>query len=70
MGLKTFTISFAKLSKEKSFRYDVDFADFQNNFLVKKYYSFNDLFEFASDNKVNIEDLEEDFGEPVGSEIW
>lgn len=51
MGLKTFTIDFRNIGKEKTFRYDVDFADFQNDFLVEKYYSFNDLFEFQKNNK-------------------
>lgn len=61
MGLKTFTIDFQNIGKEKTFRYDVDFADFQNDFLVEKYYSFNDLFEFQKNNKVDIEILDDDF---------
>lgn len=61
MGLKTLTIDFLNISKEKTLRYDVDFADFQNNFLVEKYYSFNDLFELQKNNKVDIENLDGDF---------
>lgn len=61
MGLKTFTTDFQNIGKEKTFRYDVDFADFQNDFLIEKYYSFNDLFEFQKNNKVDIENLDDDF---------
>jgi type I restriction enzyme S subunit len=61
MGLKYFTIDFWNIGKEKTFRCDVDFADFQNNFLINNYYSFNNLFEFKKNNKVNIESLEDDF---------
>jgi len=61
MGLKTFTIDFQNISKEKTLRYDVDFANFQNDLLVEKYYSFNDLFEFQENKKVNIENLDDDF---------
>lgn len=61
MGLKIFTIDFAELSKEKTFRCDIDFVDFQNNFLIEKYYSFNDLFEFQKNKKINIENLDDDF---------
>ena len=61
MGLKTFTIDFQNIGKERTFRYDVDFADFQNNFLLEKAYSFNDLFEFQKNNKVDIENLDDDF---------
>ena len=59
--LKTFTIDFQNIGKEKTFRCDVDFADFQNDFLVEQYYSFNDLFEFQKNNKVDIENLDDDF---------
>lgn len=59
--LKRFTINFKELGKEKSFRYDVDFVKFQNDFLVERFYSFNDLFEFASKDKIEIEKLEGDF---------
>ncbi len=61
MGLKIFTTDFQNIGKEKTFRYDVDFADFQNDFLIEKYYSFNDLFEFQKNNKVDIENLDDDF---------
>lgn len=61
MGLKTFIINFQNISKEKTFRYDVDFADFQNGFSIEKYYSFNDLFEFQKNNKVDIQSLDDDF---------
>ncbi len=61
MGLKTFTTDFQNISKEKTFRYDIDFIDFQNNFLVEQYYSFNDLFEFQKNNKVDIDNLDDDF---------
>ena len=61
MPLKQFTTDFRELGKEKSFRYDVDFVNFQNGFLVEQYYSFNNIFTFASQNKVDIEKLDEDF---------
>jgi type I restriction enzyme, S subunit len=61
MGLKTFTVEFKNLAKEKTARCDVDFIDFQNDFLVDKYYSFNDLFQFSKENKVDIKNLEDNF---------
>lgn len=61
MPLKQFTIDFQELGKEKSFRYDVDFVNFQNDFLAERFYSFNDLFTFASENKVNVGKLDDDF---------
>ncbi|MDP3052996.1 MAG: hypothetical protein Q8N22_03575 [bacterium] len=61
MSLKQFTIDFRELGKERSFRYDVDFLNFQNEFLAERFYSFNDLFTFASENKVNVEKLDDDF---------
>jgi len=61
MPLKQFTTDFQELVKEKSFRYDVDFVNFQNGFLADRYYSFNDLFEISSKNKVDIEKLDDDF---------
>ncbi len=61
MPLKQFTIDFWELGKEKSFRYDVDFLNFQNEFLAERFYSFNDLFSFASENKVDVEKLDDDF---------
>ena len=61
MPLKQFTTDFRELGKEKSFRYDVDFVNFQNGFLVERHYSFNDLFAFSTKNKVDIEKLDDDF---------
>ncbi len=61
MPLKQFTIDFQKLGKEKSFRYDVDFVNFQNEVLAERHYSFNDLFAFSSKNKVDVEILNDDF---------
>jgi type I restriction enzyme S subunit len=61
MALKQFTTDFRELGKEKSFRYDVDFVNFQNDFLAERFYSFNDLFTFASENKVDVEKLDDDF---------
>lgn len=61
MPLKQFTIDFRELGKEKSVRYDVDFLNFQNEFLAERFYSFNNLFAFASENKVDIEKLDDDF---------
>ena len=61
MPLKQFTIDFRELGKEKSFRYDVDFVNFQNDFLAEHYYSFNDLFTFSSKNKVDFRNLDDDF---------
>ncbi len=61
MPLKQFTTDFQGLAKEKSFRYDVNFVDFQNEFLAEQYYSFTDLFQFQKGNKVDIEKLDDDF---------
>lgn len=61
MPLKTLTTNFGKLGKEKSFRYDVDFVQFQDSFSNDQYYAFNDLFSFSAENKVNIADLDDDF---------
>lgn len=61
MPLKQFTIDFRELGKETSFRYDVDFVNFQNEFLAERFYSFNDLFTFASEDKVDVEKLDDDF---------
>jgi type I restriction enzyme S subunit len=61
MSFKHFTIDFQELAKEKSFRYDVDFVNFQNEFLAERFYTFNDLFEFSHENKVDVEKLDDDF---------
>lgn len=61
MGLKTLFTNIQSLSKEKSLRCDVDFVEFQNHFTLSKYYSFKDLFEIVKDNKVNLENLDDDF---------
>jgi len=61
MPLKQFTTDFQGLGKEISFRYDVDFLDFQRGFLVENYYSFDNLFDFSSKNKVNLDSLDDDF---------
>ena len=61
MGLKQITIDFEELSKEKTLRCDVDFINFQRNFLVKQYYSFNDLFIIQEKNKDDIKILDNDF---------
>ena len=61
MSLKQFTTDFQELGKEISFRYDVDFLGFQRDFLVERYYSFDDLFDFSTKNKVDTEKLDDDF---------
>lgn len=61
MGLKVFTVEFAALSKERTFRQDVGFHYFQNNSLVQGYYYFNNLFEIQKNNKVDIENIDNDF---------
>lgn len=61
MALKQFTVDFQELGKEKTLRHDVDFIKFQHDFLVDHFYSFNDLFSFSKDNKLNVEELEDDF---------
>lgn len=61
MPLKQFTIDFRNLGKEKTFRYDVDFLNFQKDFLAGRFYSFRDLFAFASENKVDVEKIDDDF---------
>ncbi len=61
MGLNVFWVDFKELSKETTFRFDVDFVYYQKNFSIKKYYTFSVLFDFRKDNKVNIEDLNNDF---------
>ena len=52
---------FADLGKEKTFRQDVGFHYFQNNSLVQGYYYFNNLFEIQKNNKVDIENINNDF---------
>jgi hypothetical protein len=61
MPLKQFLTDIKEISKEKSFRNDVDFSNFQNDFLVDNFYSFRELFSFANKNKVDLEDIEGDF---------
>jgi len=61
MGLKTLFTDIHNLSKEKSLRCDVDFIEFQNHFTISKYYSFKDLFEIVKDNKVDLENLDDNF---------
>ncbi len=61
MPLKQFSTNFRELGKEISFRYDFDFLDFQRKFLVGRCYSFNNLFDFSTKNKVDIEELDNDF---------
>lgn len=61
MVMKCFEIEFSELTKEQSFRFDVDFIAFQSNFLISDYYSFNRLFDFSANNSVDIEALTEDF---------
>jgi len=61
MGLTTFNIELKRLGEEKSFRYDVDFVNFQANALTKQYYCFTDLFQFSKNNRVAIEELQDDF---------
>src|ERR1035437_7072372 len=61
MALKQFLTDFKELSKEKSFRNDVDFSNFQNDFSIDNFYSFRELFNFSSDDKVNLENIDSDF---------
>lgn len=62
MELKQFTIDFKEIGKEKSFRFDVDYINFQSNFLSENCYNFNQLFEFSNnDDKVDVKDLDDDF---------
>ena len=61
MPLKQFTTDFRELGKEISFRYDFDFLDFQREFLVGRCYSFDNLFDFSTKNKVDIEELDNNF---------
>ena len=61
MSVKQFTVAFQELGKEKTLRYDFDFIKFQHDFLADHFYSFNDLFSFSKDNKLNVEELEDDF---------
>jgi type I restriction enzyme, S subunit len=61
MSLKQFTTDFQELGKEISFRHDFDFLDFQREFLVEQYYSFEDLFDFSIKNKVDIGKIDNDF---------
>ena len=61
MALKRFIIDFQEFGKEKSFRYDIDFIAFRHNYLVEIFYSFNELFSFSKENKVETEELEDDF---------
>ena len=51
----------AELAKEKTFRNDVDFSNFQNDFNASSYFSFNDLFLIKENNCVDISNFEDDF---------
>lgn len=55
MVMKCFEVEFSELAKEQSFRFDVDFIAFQSNFLVGNYYSFNRLFDFSTNDSVDVE---------------
>ena len=61
MGLKTITVDYIEFSKENTLRCDVDFIDFQNNFNVNNFYSFNDLFYLKKENSVDISSFDDDF---------
>lgn len=61
MVLKQFIFDFQELGKEKSIRCDVDYIDFQHDFLVENYYSFNRLFEFSNNHKVDTQSLVDNF---------
>jgi restriction endonuclease S subunit len=61
MGLKVFTMEFAELANEKTFRDDVDFSYFQNDYNISNFFSFNDLFLIKKNNCVNISNFEDDF---------
>ena len=67
MPLKQFPTDFQELAKEKSLRYDVDFVNFQNEFLAERFYSFNDLFSFSTKNKTDIEKLDDFFYVEIGN---
>ncbi len=64
MGLKTFTIDFAEVSKENSNRFDVNFIDF-NKTEKHSTYSFSDFFDIQKFEKKDrsslLDDLDEDF---------
>jgi len=59
--MRIFTVGLQELGKEETLRCDTDFLYFQHHFLIDEYYSFSDLFEFSKNNKVNTEDLNDDF---------
>lgn len=61
MALKTLNIDFSSLSKEKSFRYDVDYILFQSNSTSDKTYKFSELFDIVKSEKVTVDNLEDDF---------
>jgi len=61
MGLKTITVDYIEFSKENTLRCDVDFIDFQNNYNVNNFYSFNDLFCLKKENSVDISSFDDDF---------
>jgi len=47
--------------------FDVDFVNFQNEFLAERFYSFNDLFSFSTKNKTDIEKLDDFFYVEIGN---
>ena len=58
--LKTQSISFSSISKERSLRQDFDFHQYSNKY-AEDYYRFVDLFEIISSEKINIDNLYHQF---------
>lgn len=61
MALNALNIDFSSLTKEKSFRYDVDYILFQSNSTSEKTYKFSELFDIVKSEKITVDNLEDDF---------
>lgn len=61
MALNNINIDFAFLTKEKSFRYDVDYIVFQSNSASDRNYKFSELFDIVTSEKITVDNLEDDF---------
>ena len=58
MSIKVMNIKLNDFGKENSLRSDVQYILFQKNIKKEKYYIFKELFDFSTNNKVCIDDLE------------
>lgn len=59
--MRQLTEKFSSISKEQTFRFDVDFLEHQNTKHLTTYYNFNGLFSFAQNVKVDSKNIEGNF---------